>query len=230
MPLKPYQIYTIDETTSADLVEKLIVQAKRTFIVTLFPYDDDQFHTHYLQIELIQNKRSILINIEFFLGHNLLLPQIDRLLSAIFHPSKLIQIWGKLSNRFTYDYDFNLIYSQQNNIHTCHFINIQHDFQIWYKNTFQNKINDDQTFDFHKIDGNGQLRLRSYCPLNCSSDDQWSLQDAIKDTFKENLDHTNFHIYKCIAITKLATVINEKWNYANIQDYIKINHLKQKNE
>ncbi|CAF3027280.1 unnamed protein product, partial [Rotaria sp. Silwood2] len=66
----------------------------------------------------------------------------------------------------------------------------------------------------------GPLCSCSHRPHKCPNDD-WSLNDAIAYTFHESLDHTNFHLHKCQAVTKLATVINEKWNYETIQDYIK---------
>ncbi|CAF4327710.1 unnamed protein product, partial [Adineta steineri] len=39
VPLKRYKVFSIDETTSSDTVQELITIAKKTYMVTLFPYD-----------------------------------------------------------------------------------------------------------------------------------------------------------------------------------------------
>ncbi|CAF1399502.1 unnamed protein product [Adineta steineri] len=222
LPLKRYKVFSIDETTSSDTVQELITIAKKTYMMTLFPYDHEKSNIHYLQIELIQDEISIIINIAFFLGYNIVLPDIDELLSIIFHRSKSIQIWGT-SERFNYDHGFNLIYSPYN-MEKCHFVNIQDLFKIWYNNTFQHNENCGQLLDYNEIDG--PLCTCSYRPLKCSTD-QWSLKDAITYTFQENLENINISLYECQAITKCATIINEKWHYKKVQDYIKTNHMIQ---
>ncbi|CAF3866423.1 unnamed protein product [Rotaria sp. Silwood1] len=164
--LKPYEVFSINETTSANTIQELITIAKKIYIVTLFPYDYEKLNIHYLQIELIQDKISIIININFFNGYNIVLPEIDELLSVIFPLSKSIQVLDT-SDRFSYGHGFNLIYSPHN-MQNCHFVNIQNLFEIWYNNTFQHNENCGQLLDYNQIDG--PLCTCSYRPLKFPSD------------------------------------------------------------
>ncbi|CAF1294379.1 unnamed protein product [Rotaria sp. Silwood1] len=176
---------------NSNTIQELITIAKKIYIVTLFPYDYEKLNIHYLQIELIQDKISIIININFFNGYNIVLPEIDELLSVIFPLSKSIQVLDT-SDRFSYGHGFNLIYSPHN-MQNCHFVNIQNLFEIWYNNTFQHNENCGQLLDYNQIDG--PLCTCSYRPLKFPSD-QWSLKDAIAYAFQENLNHTNFLLYE----------------------------------
>ena len=80
IPMKPYRMLHIDETTIPIEIEELFVEAKRTYTITVFPFGDMNDGMHYLQVELVQERWSIVIHIEFFTDHNILLPQIDELL------------------------------------------------------------------------------------------------------------------------------------------------------
>ena len=88
--MKSYRTFRINETTTPIEIEELILEAKRTYTITIFPFDDMNDEIHYLQVELVQERLSIVIYIEFFTAHNILLPEIDELLLTVFHPSKLI--------------------------------------------------------------------------------------------------------------------------------------------
>ncbi|CAF4012733.1 unnamed protein product, partial [Rotaria sp. Silwood2] len=128
IPYKSYKTFSFDATTSFSTIEELVMEAERTYKFTVFLYDDIYFDTHYLQIELVQESSSIIINIEFFTGHNLVLPHIDELLSVVFHPSKFIQIWD-LPDQFRYKYPVYPVY-RTGGILQCHIVNIQDDFKI----------------------------------------------------------------------------------------------------
>ncbi|CAF3309093.1 unnamed protein product [Rotaria socialis] len=114
---------------------ELIIEAKRTFInFQSIPYDDMLLDMHYLQIKLVQQSlSSIITTIQFFLGHNSLFPQIDELLSIVFHSSAMIRIRGNL-NRYWFEYQFFDVFNQ-NEINKSHLVNIQQTFKIWYNIT-----------------------------------------------------------------------------------------------
>ena len=57
------------------------MQIKRTHTFTVFSFHDMKYDRHYSQLELIQENLSIIINIEFFSGYNLIFPENDELLS-----------------------------------------------------------------------------------------------------------------------------------------------------
>ncbi|CAF4121876.1 unnamed protein product [Rotaria sordida] len=209
--------------STSEQVTDLIREARRTEKLTVSPYRDELLGEHYLQVELIQDSRSIIINIDFFVGYNLSLPQIDELLSVIFDRSKSIYIWRK-PDSFLYYNGFNSIYFEHD-IRHCTYINIQDSFKIWYNNTYPHADNCNQILDYDNKDG--PACSCSYRPLKVPSE-EWSLKDAVKYTFKENLDDTNSHLFRCQAITKIATIIDEKWNNEKIQKYLKINHIQQR--
>ncbi|CAF1498624.1 unnamed protein product [Rotaria sordida] len=209
--------------STSEQVTDLIREARRTEKLTVSPYRDELLGEHYLQVELIQDSRSIIINIDFFVGYNLSLPQTDELLSVIFDRSKSIYIWRK-PDSFLYYNGFNSIYFEHD-IRHCTYINIQDSFKIWYNNTYPHADNCNQILDYDNKDG--PACSCSYRPLKVPSE-EWSLKDAVKYTFKENLDDTNSHLFRCQAITKIATIIDEKWNNEKIQKYLKINHIQQR--
>ncbi|CAM4840252.1 unnamed protein product, partial [Rotaria magnacalcarata] len=68
MPFKPYRSFYINQATSPSTLDELIIEAKRTYNFTVYPYDDMLLDMHYLQIELVQQSSSIIITIEFFSG------------------------------------------------------------------------------------------------------------------------------------------------------------------
>ncbi|CAF5219223.1 unnamed protein product, partial [Rotaria magnacalcarata] len=68
MPFKPYQSFYINQAISPSTLDQLIIEAKRTYNFTVYPYDDMLLDMHYLQIELVQESSSIIILIEFFSG------------------------------------------------------------------------------------------------------------------------------------------------------------------
>ena len=77
------------------------------------------YEMHYIQMGLVQERLSIVIHIEFFIGHNIALPQIHELLLSVFHPSKLIRLWGPL-DRYQYGHQIYPIYGADGPLQ-CHF-------------------------------------------------------------------------------------------------------------
>ncbi|CAF1503638.1 unnamed protein product, partial [Rotaria sordida] len=214
-PLGNYKFCQIDETTSAAKIQELINEAKKTYKFTVFQFDDIAFNMHYVQIELIQQSLSIIINVELIENWQIHSPVIQELFIVVFHRSKSIKVWAK-PDRFEYNYEIYELYNT-NGILNCHIVYVQDSFKTWCNKTFNDNKNCGQILDFEDIDG--PLCTCSYRPLK-NFNDTWDLKQAIAYTFEERLDPENFHLYKCLAITKLATVINEEWNYEKLQDYI----------
>ncbi|CAF1669505.1 unnamed protein product [Rotaria magnacalcarata] len=223
MPFKPYQSFYINQATSPITLDELIIEAKRTYKFTIYPYDDMLLDMHYLQIELVQQSSSIIITIEFFSGYNVLFPQIEELFSIVFHSSKMIQIWGEL-NTYRTEYLFYHNHNEDDTIKS-HIVNIQPAFKRWYNRIFVHNANCGQLLDFSNTDG--PLCSCSHRPYKCRND-EWSIEDAITYTFYEILDDTKIHdLHRCLAITKLFIAIHEKWDRQKVQQYIKENHTKE---
>ena len=56
IPMKPYLMFRIGETTTPIEIEELILEAKITYTITVFPFDDMNDRMHYLQVELVQER------------------------------------------------------------------------------------------------------------------------------------------------------------------------------
>ncbi|CAF2028125.1 unnamed protein product [Rotaria magnacalcarata] len=188
MPFKPYQSFYINQATSPITLDELIIEAKRTYKFTIYPYDDMLLDMHYLQIELVQESSSIIILIEFFSGYNVLFPQIEELFSIVFHASKMIQIWGELSS-YRVEYLFYHNHNEDDTIKS-HIVNIQPAFKRWYNSTFVHNANCGQLLDFSNTDG--PLCSCSHRPYKCRND-EWSIEDAIAYTFYEILDDNKIY-------------------------------------
>ena len=90
----------------------------------------------------------------------------------------------------------------------------------WYNNIYRHNL---QCRQYLKYDEIGSLTCtcphRPYKSLSY----QWSISKAIAYTFDERYDYYIHNIQKCLAITKLEHVIQEKWTRE------KLNAYKQKN-
>ena len=70
----------------------------------------------------------------------------------------------------------------------------------------------------------GPLCSCSYWPYKFLQDN-WSLHMAVTYTFHEHLSSENDHVHECLAITKLSTIIQEKWTRQQIEDWINEHHV-----
>ena len=173
----------------------------------------------FIQIEFIQEFQSIITIFEVFRRRSFLFDRIEQLFSIIFDSSNTIYTWGHITHLWLYYQDYGFFFN--NYIDKVHLLNVQEDFKLWYNQTFGHNENCDQILDFQDTDG--PLCSCSYRPYKCLKD-AWSLHVAITYTFHENLSNENDNAYECLAITKLATVIQEKWTRQQLNDYINKHH------
>ena len=90
-------------------------------------------------------------------------------------------------------------------------------FKLWYNQTFTHRRECHEYLDNDDVDD--AFCSCSHRPYKFTSS-QWSLSKAIKYTFGQYLYNHMYGINKCLAITKLALVIGEKWSRQQIEDYI----------
>ncbi|CAF1480676.1 unnamed protein product [Adineta steineri] len=220
-PLKSYRLFLIDQATDFTEIEGLIYEAEKTKRFTLFLYDNKLLKKMFIEIEFVQQSKSIIITFEVFRARNFLFHRIDQLFAIIYNSSNTIHVWGD-STQWLYYKDYAYFFYMY--INKIRLLNTQEDFKLWYNQTFPHHENCDQILDFHDVDG--PLCSCSHRPYKCLQD-AWSLHLAITYTFHENLSTKNTHTPHCLAITKLATIVQQKWTHQQINDYIRehsVNH------
>ena len=140
---------------------------------------------------------------------------LQQLFSIIFRSPNPIQTWGDLREQLSPFIRIGLLSNEQ--MKGPHFINFQNRFRTWYNRTFPHHQQCHRRLDYDFIDS----RLCSCSHRPCkSSTDRWSLIKAIAYTFDEYLYSDTFTFTKCLAITKLAFVIEQKWTYEQVKEYI----------
>ena len=97
------------------------------------------------------------------------------------------------------------------------FMDVQKQFKPWYNQVFPLQQQCQQRLDYDYTDG--PLCSCSYRPCK-SSIDRWTLTSAIAYTFHEFLHESCVDVTRCLAITKLALVIDEKWTREQVNDYV----------
>ena len=218
MPLKPYELMIITQTTSPASMDELILEAQHTTRFTIFPihkyiYGNETF----LQIEFVQELESLLIAIDINYHRSCILRRkMTHLTALIFTPSKIIQTWGDLQGYLS-NYQEHQIPFHHEVLRRVRLINVQEDFKPWYSRTFRHHTNHNQLRDSH--DSEGSPYFCSHCPYECSID-TWSIYVVIMHTFHENLFEEYEHANECLAVTKLAVVVRDRWSNRQITDYI----------
>ncbi|CAF4138820.1 unnamed protein product [Rotaria sordida] len=217
VPLKPYKFININPQSLPIVVDELITEAKQTKKFTCVCLNN------VLEVEFIQESQSIITHIEISEDYTGLYKKIRELFLAIFDLSNTIQAWGNIYyNLVDYeDYPFYLY----ENFNKIQFVNIIEHFTIWYNGTFPHNESCSQILHF--IDTDGPLCSCAHRPCK-SLGDNWSIWMAIAYTFDENLHKGNDNRYACLAITKLAMIIQEKWSRQQVIDYIREHHFGQK--
>ncbi|CAF1097770.1 unnamed protein product [Adineta ricciae] len=223
IPFTSFRTYHIDELTSPLTINELIQEAKETNKFTIF-CDQDHSIQGSIQIQLIQSTQSYMISIKSSLDFSTLLcHHIHQLFVVIFdhhhHTNRIINIWGNMDDilRILNSYD---MFSYNMN-YLIDIIDVQQRFKQWYNKTFDHNIDCKQILDYHNIDG--PLCSCSHRPLK-TLNEQWRLEYAIAYTFSQNLnvknDDIDANIHKCLAITSLASVIEQQWTRKQIKGYI----------
>lgn len=210
-PLTDYETYDLDQSTSIEIIHMLIHEAKQTNKFSYTTYYDDKSNEKYSIIHFIQStssSSSILIKIEMFerIFNGLFYDKIQQLLTIIFFSSNnIIYSWNFLSFPPQEFQIYDIFYDNTDKINQKNFVALQHHFKCWYNSTFNHNENCDQIIDYMDIDG--PLCSCSHRPFK-SPTDTWSLSMAIMFTFHENLQLDNHPINQCLAITKLAVIMN----------------------
>lgn len=214
-PLRTYVAYDIDPTTSMEIVDMLIQEAKQTTKFSFTTYYREESDKTYFVIDFIQPTSSILINVEIFKDPPTLNTKIQELLFIIFYSSNTIYTWNYLSFPPVEFLIYDMIYCPNSEkINANNFISIQHLFKYWYNRTFKHDENCREIIDF--TDSDGPLCSCSYRPYKFPTDN-WSLSMAIMFTFNESFHFNDNPLNQCLAITKLAIVIEEQRNRQQIE-------------
>ena len=217
-PLTTYKAYDINQKTSNKTLDMLINEAKQTARFSYSTYYHDESNKKYLVIDFIQSSSSIIINIDIFEESNIVFDKIQELLTIIFCSSNTIYTWNYLSIPPMEFGIYDIIYSNSNEINQRNFVTLQHQFKYWYNKTFNHDENCDQIVDF--INTDGPLCSCLYRPYK-SQTDTWTLSMAIMYTFYENLQLIDHPLNQCLAITKLAIVIEQGVHHRQIKTFMR---------
>ena len=228
LTIKPYVVYFIHRNASPSMLHEIITEAKQTERFTFVPkYKSIEHDTMSMRIELIQQTVTVLVSIDY--SHEkdkrtLLYDTLCQFFSIIFHSSNLVQPWdGNLMHKLKPFLSHGIFTINQ--IKLCRSSDIQQEFKRWYNQTFIHQICCQHYLQYDDIDG--PFCSCTYRPYKYVSA-QWSLLKAVAYTFNEYLyDHT-FDITKCLAITKLADVIEQQWTIQQVQEYKMKYHIAQK--
>ncbi len=224
---KPYVVFFIHRFTSTTTLNQLIMEAQQTKRFTIVPKLDTLYNdTVVIHIELIQQMQTTIILLDYFNENDMETPFFDtlcHLFSIIFNSSNEIQTWGNLIDKLKPFIPYKIYTINQ--MKQCQSTDIQKEFKRWYNKTFIHHIQCQQYLKYDNMDG--QFCSCSHRPYKSISDN-WSLLKAIAYTFDEYLYNNTFDITKCLAITKLADVIQQEWTIEQVEDYKKKYHINQK--
>ncbi|CAF1478422.1 unnamed protein product [Adineta steineri] len=222
--IKPYHVLYIHQKQAYFIIDQLMYEAKRTKVFTIVA-KNSSFHRSYmlLHVELIQDTQTIIAIIEY---SNLLdrstvyFYMLQTFFATMFESSKTIQSWGNIIQELKPYVQYGLF--SITGITQCDMSDIQHEFKLWYNQTFRHHQQCQEYLKYDDMDGS--TCSCSYRPYKSSSN-QWSLERAIRYTFDEQFNTHLFDMNRCLAITKLAQVIYKKWNIKQLKDYKKKYHI-----
>ncbi|CAF3026554.1 unnamed protein product [Rotaria sp. Silwood2] len=103
-----------------------------------------------------------------------------------------------------------------NEVSQAQLIDVQKQFKPWYNNIFRHNMQCHQYLKYDEI--GSSLCTCAHRPYKLSSY-QWSITKTIAYTFDERYDYYTHDIEKCLAVTKLGYVINEKWTSQKLKTY-----------
>jgi len=213
-PLRPYETYDINQSTLVETLDMLIDEATKTCRFSYSTYHDELTNQMYLVIDFIQATSSIIIHMEVFQESDMLFDKINELFGIIFCWSKTIYTWNFLSFPPSEFQHYPIFFSQSQLISQRNFICIQHAFRSWYNKTFKHDETCNQLVHFTDSDGPLCSCLHRPCKLPM---DTWSLSMATMHTFYQNLQFTANPLYPCMALTKLAIVVEDGTNRQDIE-------------
>jgi hypothetical protein len=220
--IRPFLLYSICPTTAKRIMTDLMDTANQTRQFSIIPQLSTLMpHSLSMQIALCQPSCTLLAVIESFDPTTMefeFLQFLQQLFSIIFRSSNTIQTWGDLRTQLTPFIQVGLLSNEQ--VAYPRFNNVRNRFKTWYNQTFPHHQQCHQRLDYDSIDG--PLCSCSHRPCK-SSTSRWSLFKAIAYTFDEYMYNHTFNINPCLAITKLALVIEQKWTCEQVKKHIKQN-------
>jgi len=219
-PIKPFALYFIHRTQVQFILDDFLIQTEKTKLFTLISKRiPHRSKCLFLHIELVQDLHTIIALIEYH-------PEKDRnsdyfwiirnFFAIIFDPSKTIQTWGNLFYEMK-DYTLDGLF-RCSDIAQAQSVDIQKQFKLWYNSIFRHNVQCHHYLKYDEIDGS--LCSCAHRPYKSSSC-QWSISKAMAYTFDERFDSYPYQIHHCLAITKLAHVINEKWTFEDLKAFKK---------
>lgn len=217
LPLKSFKFYNVNRETTMETIEMLINEAKTTQRFSLVASDNQLLKIQCLTIGFIQPTSSIVIYVERFREYSTIYDKVDELISIILNPSNIIQTWGKPLEMSGGFHIFDVYLREK--IFEIDFHDIQKIFKVWYNKTFPHHQGCNQMLDFIDIDG--PLCSCPHRPLKFETEN-WSLSMAIMFTFYEKLEITIDHQWECLAITKLASVVQDEWTRSQVENLIRV--------
>ena len=219
-PIKPYEVCFINRTQPQCILDEIIYLSEKTKQFTIVPHLNSVSHDYIkIQIEFIQDYQTIITFIEYCRDtdrHSIYCNKLQRLFSNIFNPSKTIYTWGNIMELLRPYVIAGLftrgnIFEAQNN-------NIQEQFKLWYNGQYPHTLPCHQYLKYDQQDN--LLCSCAHRPYKTPSN-QWSLPKAIAYTFDEQLTYYFFGVHQCLAISKLAHVINNRWTAQQLNQYNK---------
>ena len=150
-PSTSYEIVLINQNTSVETIDKLIVESKRTDIFTLYPCLIEHTNIYYIDIQFIFSSTSIIVTLQVFHEDSVLFQRINVLLSTIFHTSNTIQVWASF-DKDVLGYQLYQVFCSCD-IRKTHTADIHNGFKYWYNRTFIHNGWYCQILDFNDIDG-----------------------------------------------------------------------------
>ncbi|CAF4772188.1 unnamed protein product [Rotaria sp. Silwood1] len=191
-PVKPYEIGAIHCLTLISHISSLIHHSDKTTtfsIHTTRATDDKTVTTIEIEFIQIEEPKSIVLVFEILhLPHpnTPLFMEIQKLLSTIFHQSKILFTWSN-RNRKDLDEFINFQLLPVKIFDVVNIIELQLPFKQWYNQTFKHDKNCSVP-SFCNMDA--VCCICPYRPYKCIND-QWSLEKAVNYVFNEYIRESN---------------------------------------
>ena len=223
IPKKSYMVYEIDQTTSMKVLEKLIIEASKTKRFSYIHVNRPGTDKLHWVIEFIQENSSILVSLLLFPDDPALRMQMNTLFTIIFAPANTVYTWDLDRYEQLHFTGFDFINEVKDTDQVM--VNVQSRFKQWYNRTFPH--DDDCRQVLHFIDLDGCLCSCPHRPYKHPFD-KWSLQLAVMFTFYEYLETSDGPVFQSLALTKLASVIEQGCSRDYIEAFSRVPSVARK--
>ena len=208
--LKYHNTYSIDCYTTDEVLNRLIQEAQKSKLFTLLFQYHSQTNIKSMHIEFIQDRYSYIVSIPLTVPLPIAVQEkIHQMYHQIFLPKNTHQLWGP-----SIDYEL-MDYIKRHHLR-LNAVDIQKKFKKWYNGVFPHEFTCAQVSINKNIDGNACTCI--FRPYKSVSD-QWSLLRAIDFTFHIINDVPVNEIQQCLAITQLALMIRQNWDFYELEIY-----------